>query len=112
MNTIQTYLQSAARAPVEYITEYPPNAGLLPEDIRRNAYGATCELPPEFAIPELDTIFGLHKLRGGRRPAGSSSSKTEASLHKKLPVSAANGTNPPLPKHDGPLPFAEVFRFR
>jgi len=37
MNTTQTYLQSAVRAPVEFITEYPPNAAQCLWSYRRAA---------------------------------------------------------------------------
>ena len=45
MDLLQTFLKGAKRD-VEYIEQYPPTPELLPEDIKRKAFGDG-PLPPE-----------------------------------------------------------------
>lgn len=106
MNTLQRYVKSKTRgAPtVEYITNYPPTSELLPADIQQNAYNGM--LPPEVSWPELDTVLGACKMKGGRHATG------------KLPVTKTKTTTQncspeePAPTTDMPLPSPDVFRFR
>jgi len=107
--------QSGSRAPVEFVVDYPPTAALLPPDIKAHAYGADGELPPELAIPELDTILGCNKMRGGRsrKPMDQPKAKKQTTGSIGNDARAEPPTQPTAALPDNAaLPSAECFRFR
>ena len=114
MKTLQTYLQSGSRAPVEFVVDYPPSAALLPPDIKAHAYGASGELPPELAIPELDTILGCNKMRGGRsrKPKDGPKAKHQSTGSISNDARAEPPTQPTAALPCAALPSANCFRFR
>jgi hypothetical protein len=113
MTTVQTFLQTSVRVPVEFLAEYPPTSELLPDDIKKAAFGSG-ELPPELNLAaDLDTVLGGNKMRGGRRLSGKSKSKIEASPTTEPSV---QGTSPlelaSASAASSVLPSANCFRFR
>lgn len=105
MNTLQKYVKSKARgsSKVEYITLYPPTAELLPSDIQKQAYPDGI-LPPEISWPELDTVLGVCRMKGGRLGSPQDKAKKPSTLPSKPQNEPAE--IPPA------MPSADVFRFR
>jgi len=116
MTTLQTFLQTSTRVPVEFLAEYPPTAELLPADIKLSAYGSG-ELPPELNLADLDTVLGGHKMRGGRRVSGKTKSKNDASPTTAPSVQDSSPSDAPnvlasASAASNILPSATCFRFR
>jgi hypothetical protein len=115
MTTLQTFLQTSVRVPVEFLAEYPPTAELLPADIKESAFGSG-ELPPELNLADLDTVLGGNKMRGGRRISGKGKSKIEASPTSMPSVPGTSLDAPTVlasaPAASSVLPSAACFRFR
>ena len=75
MSTIQKFIKAGAASKLEYLSNFPPTAELLPEAIQTAAYaGEPAGLPPTLQWAELDTVLGDMKQRGSRSSPSSSSS--------------------------------------
>ena len=130
MNTLQTFLKSQpAHQNVEYIENYPPTAELLPTSIQQKAFGGADSLPPEQQIPELNTILGTNKMRGGRSHAAGKKQPSwmqhvPEEFRKSVAATISARSAPASSKNSdteqslatchkpNPIPSAEVFRFR
>ena len=110
MSTIQKFIKAGAASKLEYLSNFPPTAELLPEAIQTAAYaGEPAGLPPTLQWAELDTVLGDMKQRGSRSSSSTSSkSATQASV-RKTPIepkpAAPAGTPTP-----NPLPSVDVWR--
>ena len=110
MSVIQKFMKAGGASKVEYISEYPPTAELLPEAIQKAAYACEPNHPPELDWPELDTILGHMNKRGKRSSGSTDSTSRKKSTTKNTQASQPAAADTPPPAATSPLPNIDVWR--